>query len=304
MEQKTDLMKRHQRQEPVPPSRPRSSGAVKCTSKRSPERGFTLIELLVVIAIIAILAAMLLPALSRAKGKAHSAACLNNFKQLQLCWYMYADDNEDRLIRNGASGASYARASVWGDDDAWVPGNAYTETDISNIQRGSLYKYNKSAGIYHCPGDRSTIRDQGTIRRFRSVSMNVYMNWTDDPGDSYFRYCWHKSSQIGSPGPSRASVFIEEHENSISQSGFFVNHTNKLAIFGTPTWTWITFPAVRHNNGGTVGFADGHAECWHWREPNTAVVGGQPPWLFGKPAVKGDRDYGRFVESLPERVPM
>jgi prepilin-type N-terminal cleavage/methylation domain-containing protein/prepilin-type processing-associated H-X9-DG protein len=286
-----------------------SAGEQDCTSKYSPAaggRGFTLIELLVVIAIIAILAAMLLPALSRAKAKGQAAVCINNFKQLQLAWHMYTDDNDDRLIKNGASGSSFARASVWGDDDAWVPGNAYTEKDTLNIQKGSLYNYNKNPGIYKCPADRSLIRDgtDGTsIPRFRSVSMNVYMNWTDKPGDSYTPYCWHKLSMIGRPGPSRASVFVEEHENSISQSGFFVNHPNKLNIFGTGLWTWLTFPAVRHGNGCTISFADGHAEGWRWRESNTAQIGTMSPWLFGRPAVANDRDYQRFIDSLPEQVP-
>ena len=115
-----------------------------------------------------------------------------------------------------------------------------------------------------------------------------------------------KSSRLlARPGPSQAFVFVDEHENSISQSGFFVSHPNKLSIFGFPPFTWITFPATRHNNGATLSFADGHAEKWRWKEPNTASVSAnsQGQWLFGRPGVPNDKDISRFHQGLPEKVP-
>jgi prepilin-type N-terminal cleavage/methylation domain-containing protein/prepilin-type processing-associated H-X9-DG protein len=263
---------------------------------------FTLIELLVVIAIIAILAALLLPALAKAKAAGQAASCLSNFKQLQLCWQMYADDNGDHLVPNHASGSAFSRAQVWADPYCWLQGNAYTDLTTSNLTTGFLWVYNKSTGIYKCAADRSTVRDEGQVPRSRSVSMNVYMNW-DDTGGGYSSYCWKKLSAITSPGPTRAFVFVDEHENSISQSGFFVSHPNKLLIFGTPLWNWITFPATRHNNGATISFGDGHVEKWRWREPNTATIAASPPWLFGKPASAGDRDLSRFQQGLPDHVP-
>jgi prepilin-type processing-associated H-X9-DG protein len=263
-----------------------------------------------VIAIIAILAALLLPALAKAKAAGQAASCLNNYKQLQLCWHMYADDNNDHLVPNHASGNSFSRAQVWADPYCWLQGNAYTDLTTSNITTGYLFPYNKSVGIYKCAGDRSTVRDEGQIPRSRSVSMNVYMNW-DDTGGSYAPYCWHKTADIArvgpslAAGPSQAFVFVDEHENSISQNCFFVNPTppSPLQIFGTSPWTWITFPAVRHNNGAMLSFADGHVEKWRWREPSTAATGASPPWLFEHPTMPNDRDLARFMRAIPEKVP-
>jgi prepilin-type N-terminal cleavage/methylation domain-containing protein/prepilin-type processing-associated H-X9-DG protein len=276
----------------------RTSAQGRATGKAA----FTLIELLVVIAIIAILAALLLPALAKAKAAGQAAACMSNFKQLQLCWHMYADDNNDHLVPNHAAGSAFSRGQVWADPYCWLQGNAYTDTTISNISTGFLFPYNKSAGIYKCAGDRSTVRDEGLIPRTRSVSMNVYMNW-DDRGGSYAPYCWKKMSAIQRPGPSEAFVFVDEHENSISQSGFFVSHPDYLPIFGYDPNTWLTFPATRHNNGATISFADGHVEKWRWKEGNTASIANSAPWIFGRPGAPKDRDLARFIRGLPEKVP-
>ncbi|KAF0172747.1 MAG: hypothetical protein FD161_3967 [Limisphaerales bacterium] len=240
-----------------------------CSSKPDSLRGFTLIELLVVIAIIAILAGMLLPALSKAKAKAHQTQCLNNTRQLSMAWLLYAGDHDDRL--SGNVGGRTRSMNLTYSNQSWVLGwmslgtVAYGSVDTSLLQVGQLGNYLvRNVGVFRCPADKS--RSGGT-NRVRSVAMNGYLGspalGTVTAG--FRRY--NRLTDITSPTPSDTWVFIDEREDSVNDGFYYTVAAASPAATQIGDW-----PASYHNQGGALSFADGHSENHKWVDVRTRPV--------------------------------
>jgi prepilin-type N-terminal cleavage/methylation domain-containing protein/prepilin-type processing-associated H-X9-DG protein len=255
---------------------------------------FTLIELLVVIAIIAILAALLLPSLARSKAQALNIACLNNLKQLQVCWYLYATDHNDQLPPNHSVYDITTGEPIPGLDLSltWCPGNARRDTNTANIEKGYLFPYNRSAAIYRCPADKSLVELPGggtrPMPRTRSYNMSQSINGLPFELVLANIPTFQKLTQIRDPAPVDLFAFIDVHEGGILDS-----------LFGIPLpgdWSdgiWYDLPANRHTAGCNLSFADGHVERWKWKVPKIFKQLGQPVEPNGEIA-----DYRRVQDHI------
>ena len=237
-------------------------------------RGFTLVELLVVIAVIAILAALLLPALSKAKMQAKRVQCINNQKQLATTWMLYVQDNSDRVPANGRRDPPSTSVKYW-IQGAFVPGNPNERTNYRSMldpNYALFADYIKTTKVYVCPTDKPEVTI-GSIKypRIRSYALNVYAGWTGS-WDSRLRpfdargplnRIFTKHSQMAAQMRHGTFLFLDVHPDSICWPYFGIQMDAD---------NFFNFPGSSHNRSAVMAFSDGHVETHRWTDPRTSAA--------------------------------
>jgi prepilin-type processing-associated H-X9-DG protein len=245
---------------------------------------------LVVIAIIAILAALLLPTLSRAKAHALRIQCVNNQKELVLTWALYSTDNREVLVQNGAGRVRASGPYLWVLGSNHGFDQPFTDLQYLLEPKYALFApYLKSASLYKCPADRSTYVAGGKkLPRVRSYALNSYMGTiagnSEGPISLSPQYrVYLKSGDIGTDLPANRFVFMDVNPDSICTPGFGVNMTGE---------TFIHYPLSLHGGSGVAAFADTHVESHKWLDPRTSKrpVGAGSARLAHNDPSPGNRD--------------
>jgi len=302
-------------------------------AKRRSLGGFTLIELLVVIAVIAILVAVLLPSLARAREAGRRAVCMGNLRQLQIAWQTYAEDHGGCIV----NGQSWRFTVSWNPGDPWLTGadrypDPPTEADAeAAMRKGALASYVGNVRVYLCPARyRQPLRYPLGVRGWQWLSsygivgsMNVWPPdvWADS--DRRIRALWNigrtvlfvrRTSELADPGPSSRMVFLDEgygwgEVGTAWGSGLVGEHAGEGSGWGSG-WGWGWWVPLHHSMGTCMSFADGHAEYWKWKDPRTISYaqacqdywqhGGNPP---PEPDDPRNSDYIRFHTAVWGKPP-
>lgn len=297
-----------------------------------------MIELLVVIAIIAILAGMILPALSKAKAKTQGISCMNNTKQLTLSWIMYTNDNQENIMPNCEG--QYDAAAITRGDKSWVTGWLGWNQNNSNGGDGGRDNTNylylvdpqyaqmghyigKAAKTFKCPSDNfaSPAGPKGVVgqQRVRTVSMNTFMNVNgslgpDGKGSTTHKHLkiYKKVTDMNRLKPTGAWVLVDEHPDSVNDAALFpeaaaVQQGGMWVVKGdTGRSVWRDYPSSLHNGACGFSFADGHSEIRKWKTRPMIADARPIKFIYGPETIQigGDRtDWDWFAEHCSEYSP-